>query len=215
MTKIIDISLTITPEMIVWPGDPAVHVERASKIEDGDQANVTKLRMGAHTGTHMDAPFHFVADGRTIDQIRLEDLIGKVQVVAVPRHVDCITKSILEPELSDPMIDKVIFKTRNSELWENQKAGFDESYVGLSEEGAQFLIDKGITLVGIDYLSVAPFTNLIRVHQLLLKQNIIILEGLDLRQVDPGFYTLICMPLKIKGADGAPLRAALVSGTLI
>jgi arylformamidase len=212
--KIIDISLTISPNLVVWPGDPPVHMERTSKMEEGEVANVTSLRLGAHTGTHMDAPRHFVHDARTVDQIGLEELIGKVQVINIPPGETHITKQVLEAQMLEPDIDRVLFRTTNSDLWAANSIRFDTGYVGLNLTGAQYLVEKGIRVIGIDYLSAAAYDCLTEVHQLLLSKNIILLEGLDLSAVDPGLYLLVCMPLKLKDSDGAPMRAALVSGDL-
>jgi arylformamidase len=210
MRKIIDISLEITPDLIVWPGDPPVHVERIMKIEAGDTVNVTTLRMSAHTGTHLDAPYHFIDGKRTVDQIQIQELIGPVQVVGIPEEINLISRDLLEQILSDPVCEKIIFKTRNTNSWINRDSSFNTSYIGLDEEAANYLIKKNIKLVGIDYLSVAPFENQIKTHRALLKENIIILEGLNLSSVDPGMYFLICLPLKLKGSDGAPMRAVLI-----
>ena len=214
MKKIIDISLTISPDLVVWPGDPPVYLERVLKIEEGDEANVTSLRFGAHTGTHLDAPYHFVHTGRTVEQIGLDELTGNAQVIEIPAEETHITKSVLQAQTLVPGIDKLLFKTRNSDLWAANHTEFDIGYVGLSLDGAEYLVEKGIRLIGIDYLSAAAYDCLVEVHQCLLTEHIILLEGLDLSAAQAGIYLLLCMPLKLKDADGAPMRAALISGEI-
>jgi arylformamidase len=210
MKKIIDISLSISAALPVWPGDPPVWIERTSKMEEGGSANVTALRFGAHTGTHMDAPYHFLENGRTIDEIALEELIGLVQVLEIDAGVDLITAPVLDSLKIDPAVDKILFKTRNSILWSQKNSTFFEDYVAIDESAAHLLVNMGFHLVGIDYLSVAPYGDQTPVHRILLGSNVILLEGLNLADVQPGLYTLLCLPLKLAGSDGAPARAALL-----
>ncbi len=214
MKKIIDISLQISPRLPVWPGDPVVWMERAMKMEEGAAANVTALQFGAHTGTHMDASFHFIPNGRKIDQIPLDEMIGRAQVVRVADNINLITRELLMQLEIEPGMKRILFKTRNSNIWREQKLEFDTNYVGLDAGAARYLVEIGIRLVGIDYLSVAPYNNQVDTHTILLGAEMIILEGLDLSEVEAGIYTLLCMPLKLEGADGAPARAALLCDVL-
>jgi len=209
MRKIIDISLPVSASLPVWPGDPPVWKERIQKMEQGDDANVTALRFGAHTGTHMDAPYHFIENGRTIDEIAPHEMIGTVQVVQIDDKIDLITVDVIEHLHIDPAIQKILFKTRNSHLWAEHQKEFDTGYVGIDESAANRLVEMGIRLLGVDYLSVAPYENQTPVHQTLLGAKIILLEGLNLSEVTPGIYELVCLPLKLAGADGAPARAVL------
>lgn len=204
-----DISLTLSSDMPVWPGDAPFQMERMSKIEDGHHANVSQLRMSAHFGTHVDAPYHFLANGKTVEQLSLSDLNGRVYIAHLP-ELDLITADVLERAEIPPRTRRILFRTRNSNLWAKGEKQFQKNYVALSADGAQYLVDRGFRLVGIDYLSVAPFGNSQEVHQILLKAGVIIVEGLDLSQVSQGRYTLYCLPLKIDGADGTPTRAILI-----
>lgn len=208
--KIYDITIPITSAMTVWPGDPWVVVKRVSKIEEGANANVSHLAFGAHTGTHVDAPYHFIPEGNTLDQIPLERWVGDSVVVEF-LDIDLITKRLLEEADIPPGTRRLLFKTRNSGIWSGDDNQFHEDFVALSPDGAQYLVDRGIEMVGIDYLSIAPFRESRPTHQILLGAGILILEGINLLQVPPGRYQLYCLPLKLVGVDGAPARAILVS----
>jgi arylformamidase len=208
--KIYDISLTIQNGMVVWPGDPQVSLERISKIEDGANANVSRLEMSVHTGTHMDAPRHFIQGAKTIDTLPLELLIGPVQVVELADSVDLITAAVIDQAGIAPDTVRVLFKTRNSAYWLKKEQVFEPCFVAVSAEGAEALVRRGIRLVGIDYLSIAPYKNSRPTHQILLGSEMVILEGANLNGISPGMYTLICLPPKLGGSDGAPARAVLV-----
>ena len=208
--RIYDVTLTISPDLVVWPGDPDIVAERVSKIEDGDPVNVTRLALSAHTGTHVDAPYHFLENGKTVEHLSLKLLTGRAYVVHLP-DVDLITREVLEEAGIPPRTRRVLFKTKNSRLWtrKNHKT-FNTNFVALDADAAALLIQRGVKLVGVDYLSVAPYEDTVPTHTTLLEAGVIIVEGLDLSKVDPGRYTLYCLPLKIAGADGAPARALLV-----
>ncbi len=206
-----DISLTVTPDLPVWPGDPSIHLERVSKMEQGDVCNVTRIEMSAHTGTHVDAPYHFLgADAMTVEHLPLNLLTGRAYVLHLPAEVDLITAALLERSEIPPRTRRLLFRTRNSALWERQETRFRVDFVGISEDGARYLVERGVKLVGVDYLSVAPYHASTPTHEVLLKAGIIVVEGLDLSQVSQGRYTLYCLPLKLGSADGAPARAILV-----
>jgi arylformamidase len=208
---IYDISLTISEQLPVWPGDPPIRLQRLQKMEEGDSCNVTHLNMGAHVGTHVDAPFHFLGgDSATVESLPLNLLTGRVYVAQFPDDVSQIDAAILQAANIPPRTRRLLFKTRNSAYWENQTPEFMTDFVALTPDGAEFLIHRGIRLVGVDYLSVAPFADGTPTHQALLQAGVIILEGLNLSQVTPGRYSLYCLPLKIDGADGAPARAILI-----
>lgn len=209
--KIHDISLSISSTLITWPGDPPLFIGRTEKIEEGAAANVTRIDMSAHTGTHVDAPFHFLGNGAvTVDNLQLETLCGKVLVLQIANEVSLITKQNILSAGIPPGVRRLLIKTRNSNFWLNNEKYFQEDYTAIDPECAQHLVEKGIKLVGIDYLSIAPFTDLSLTHKILLEAGVVILEGLNLQFVSPGRYTLICLPLKLQGADGAPARAVLV-----
>jgi arylformamidase len=206
--KTYDITVPISPKMPVWPGDPAVTLERVSKIEEGANANVSQLAMSAHTGTHVDAPYHFLSDGDTLENVPLTLMIGRAYVLHLP-DVELITAEILEKADLPPRTRRVLFKTRNSQYWTRGEKEFQVDFVALSADGAQYLVDRGVKLVGIDYLSIAPYQNSRPTHEILLKAGVLILEGVNLSEVAQGRYTLYCLPLNLQGVDGAPARAVL------
>jgi arylformamidase len=202
--KIYDISVPLTSGMHVYPGDPPFLFERRQSMAQGDPANVSYCGMGTHTGTHIDAPFHFVETGRKVEEIPLNLLIGRTRVVEItaPR----IDEQVLEEFNLDDHV-RVIFKTRNSYLW-NRSATFLEDYVYITPGAARSLVENGIKLVGIDYLSVEKYGSTdYATHKELLSNGVVIIEGLNLSEVDAGEYELICLPLKLMDSDGAPARA--------
>lgn len=203
--KIYDISIPITPHMPVYPGDPPVIFEARQRIAHGDPANVSYCGMGTHTGTHIDAPFHFVDSGRKIGEIPLNLLIGRTRIVEItaPR----IDEEVLsEVDLDDHV--RVIFKTRNSYLWSRNT--FVQEYVHVTPGAARKLVENGIKLVGIDYLSIEKFgSTSFPTHLELLSNGVVIIEGLNLSEVDAGEYELICLPMKLQDSDGAPARVIL------
>jgi arylformamidase len=207
--KTYDISVPITPGMVVWPGDPAVSMQRVSKIEAGDNANVTHLSLSAHTGTHVDAPYHFLPNGDTLEKVPLSQMMGRAYVLHLPA-VDLISAEVLEQAEIPPRTRRILFKTRNSEIWERGETEFQTDFVALPPDGAQYLVDRGVKMVGIDYLSIAPFKQSRPVHEILLKAGVFILEGVNLSEVAQGRYTLYCLPLNLQGVDGAPARAVLM-----
>ncbi len=207
--KIYDITLPISESSVVWPGDPAVQIRLLSSLEQGDHSTVSQLVMSAHTGTHVDAPKHFIAGAEGVDRLPLDVLIGPVWV-ADAGHASALTAAVIKGLNIPPGSERVLFKTRNSQRWADGERRFFKSYVALSADGAQYLLDAGVRLVGVDYLSVAPFEDTAAVHRLLLDAKVVALEGLDLSGVHQGEYRLVCLPLKIVGGDGAPVRAVLI-----
>jgi arylformamidase len=206
---IYDISLPISESLAVWPGDPPVNIRQSSHIAKGDNATISWLTFGAHTGTHVDAPAHFILDGNGVDTIDLNILVGQTVVVEA-LDVTSLTVSALE-SLSIPRgFDRILFHTRNSQLWEKECSTFNSEYVAIPEDGAKWLVSHGFRLVGIDYLSVAPFKNGTPTHRELLSAGVVIVEGLNLCGIRSGIYQMICLPLKIVGIDGAPARAILI-----
>ena len=209
--RIYDISLTITPDMPVWPGDPQVVLKRVAKISEGDNANVSRLELSVHTGTHLDAPNHFLdQDKTTVEQLSLKTLTGRAYVLHLPDEVDLITRTILENAEIPPRTRRLLFRTRNSNQWAQQDNQFEAGFVAIDASGAEYLTERGVRLVGVDYLSVAPFHSGRPTHEILLGSGVVVVEGLDLSQVSQGRYTLYCLPLKLLGAEGAPARAILI-----
>ena len=205
-----DITLSINGDLVVWPDDPPIELYPVGKISEGSVANVSRIHMSVHTGTHVDAPYHFVDGGKTVETLDLGLLTGRAYVLHLPDEVDLITKDVIEQAGIPPRTKRVLFRTRNSHRWENSGHEFDKSYVALDKEASALLIKRGVKLIGVDYLSVAPFDDIVEPHVELLQAGIIVVEGLDLSEVSQGRYTLYCLPLKIEGVDGAPARAILV-----
>jgi arylformamidase len=203
----IDISVPIHEAMPRWPGDPPVHVERASSMDRGDDANVTRLTIGAHGGTHVDAPAHFLAAGAGVDEMPADAMIGPARVLSLP-EARPITRADLEREGIRER-ERILLRTRNSDSpWFRRP--FDSRYVHLSVDAAEYLSGLRLRCVGIDYLSIGGFEPDDRnphTHRLLLAAGVWILEGLHLAEVEPGAYDLVCLPLRLEGADGAPARA--------
>lgn len=208
--KIYDITLTITPEIPVWPGDIKVQLERVKKIEDGASDNLSKVRMGVHTGTHMDAPYHFVATGKKIDELPIEMFVGPAQVVQIPDKFDLITADVLKSVKINPKIKRILFKTRNSKIWLSGGNKFQKKFVAISEDAAKYLVKLKMILVGLDYLSVGPFGNGKPTHDILLGAGMTLLEGANLSKVPVGGYVIYSLPLKLGATEGAPARAILV-----
>jgi arylformamidase len=208
VTDFIDITLTLRSEMPLWPNTDPLRVSPSMRISAGDEYNVSRFECDLHTGTHIDAPWHCTADGLTVDQLPLGALIGPALVVSLP-HLPVITSIDLDT-LGVPLtIERLLLRTDNSELWKSNVAGFREDYVGLDQGAAQWVARRGIRLLGTDYLSVEPYGKGPVAHRLLLGANVVLLEGLNLANVEPGLYELICLPIKLEGADGAPARAVL------
>ncbi len=208
---IYDISLSISPELPVWPGDPAIVLEQVESMDRGAHANVTRLAMSAHTGTHVDAPHHFLNDHRTVDQLSLDILTGRCYVLDMSTLEGHITAEVLGKAEIPPKIERLLVKTKNSSRWQVGEKEFFTGFQAVTEDGAQWLVENGIKLIGVDYLSVAPYKQSVPTHTLLFKAGIIVLEGVNLSAVKQGEYTLYCLPLKLLGSDGAPARVILVN----
>lgn len=206
--KIYDITLPIHPDLPVWPGDPAIQLERVASISQGSNANVSRLACSVHIGTHVDAPLHFIDGGNSVDQLELKTLIGRAHVVDC-RGIDQITARVLEAAGISKRARRLLLKTDNSRLWNEGQKDFIEDFVALQPDAAEWLIKQGIRLVGIDYLSIAPYHQGAPTHQILLRAGIVIVEGLNLGPVPAGRYTLHCLPLNLVGSDGAPARVIL------
>lgn len=204
--RIHDITVPLSAELPVYPGDPPVTVEPWNRISKGDPANLSRITLGSHSGTHIDAPYHFNDAGISVDQIPLELLVGKAQVVEISGVKEIGRKELEKVHVKG--VERLLLKTGNSELWNDTE--FRSDYVALTVEGAHYLRESKVKLVAIDYLSVEGMDGDGEVHRTLLNGGIPIIEGVNLTGVVPGEYQLICLPLKLKGGDGAPVRALLV-----
>jgi arylformamidase len=209
--RIYDVSVPISAATPTYPGDPGIEIRQWAAIADGDAANVSLLHFGAHTATHVDAPAHFIEGAPKIDVTPLDVLLGPARVVLMPDDVDAIGASHLPAQIIEGAT-RVLFKTRNSAFWSDAARGFREDFTYITPDAARALVQSGVRLVGMDYLSVEKFqVERHETHEILLSNGVVILEGLDLREVAAGDYELLCLPLKIAGGsgDGAPARAVL------
>jgi arylformamidase len=201
----LDISVPIRDGMLSFTGDPTVHLERASSIADGAICNVSRLDFGVHSGTHIDAPVHFIDRAAGIEAVALDALVGPAEVVDARSIDGQFDATALQAMRIPPGTERLLFRSRNSELW--NLPGFSSGFSGITLDGARYLVDRGIRLVGADYLSIAPFDDPVPTHVALLEAGVVVVEGLDLRAVEPGPYELIVLPLRIPGCDGGPARA--------
>ncbi len=209
MSRIYDISVPIRSGGLVYPGNPEIDISLQQAVAKGASANVSTIRFGSHTGTHADAARHFFDDGQPVDKIPLERLIGPALLVSFGDKV----LSVGAAELREHDVKghkRILIRTRNSALLSQKE--FVKDYTYLAPDGAQYLVDLGVELVGVDYLSIEQFhSGHHRTHRTLLAQAVVIVEGLDLSAPAPGEYQFICLPLRIEGCDGAPARAVLIA----
>lgn len=211
MSRIYDVTVTITNETPIYKGDPGIEISTFKAIGKGDTANASQISLGLHTGTHVDAPNHFIDGTKRVHELDPMKLMGPCRVVDIDKTVIAI-----EPEHIGDIagVKRVLLKTRNSEFWSTPEDGFRADFTYITPESAKMLVEKGVVLVGIDYLSIEKSGSPGRpVHVTLLQNEVVILEGVDLRNIEPGDYELICAPLKYDGAtgDGSPARTFLIS----
>ena len=204
--KLLDVSVPLTPGLPTYPGNPAFEVEPVKRIADGGSSNVSRLGMGTHTGTHIDAPKHFFDEGTTVDELPLDLLIGRTRVIDLPKRGPITADDLAAAGLREDI--RVLIRTPNSSLWNSPS--FHEDYTHLSAGGAHYLVEQGVKVIGIDYLSVEQFkSGGAPAHRALLSNGIIIIEGLNLSDADAGMYEMYCLPLRVAGGDGAPARVVL------
>ncbi len=204
--KLIDVTVPLDANLPVYPGNTPFNVEPIKRIARGDSSNVSTLHLSAHTGTHVDAPRHFFDDGPGVESLALELLLGRTRVVELLNRKAIAPGDLAALDLSEDL--RVLFKTHNSHLWGSSE--FRTDYLGITEAAARYLVDHGVKVVGVDYLSVEEFKKPgAPAHHILLGGGTIVIEGLNLRDVEPGIYDMFCLPLRIVGADGAPARVIL------
>jgi arylformamidase len=204
-----DLSLPISDSFIVWPGDSPVRMIYTSHIDRGDYATLTTIEMGTHTGTHVDAPAHFIPGGEGVDALDLDVLVGPALVVHAP-EAGAISAPVLEKMEIPASTERLLLRTRNSDRWASGEKGFFNDFVAITEGGAAWLVERDIRLVGIDSLSVGPYADPIPTHRILLGAGVIAVEGLNLSRIAQGQYQFVCLPLRLVGRDGAPARAILI-----
>jgi arylformamidase len=204
--KLIDVSVPLDAKLPTYPNNTPFTLEAIKRIADGGSSNVSSLHLSAHTGTHVDAPRHFFDAGPGTEALPLDMLLGRARVVDVTSRRGITADDLAAFNLSEDV--RVLIKTSNSRLWGSPE--FHPDYVGVTESGARHLVDHGVKVVGVDYLSVEQFhTPGAPAHHVLLGAGVIVIEGLNLRDVEPGVYDMYCLPLLIVGCDGAPARVVL------
>ena len=212
MTKIWDITVPYRTDLPLWPGDPEPSMTMMKCQDEGYRCNVTRLDTGVHFGTHLDAPVHFIEGGKGVDELDINVLVGPCVVAEVSEAMD-ITPDHLTALNLPADTARLLLKTKNSALWEKPSHAFHKDFAALTADAARWVVDGGIKLIGIDYLSIQLFADSdSTTHNVLLGAEVIIVEGLDLRAVTPGAYQLTCLPMNLVAADGAPVRAILTRG---
>lgn len=215
IVKIHDISLTIHPDAVpVWPGDPQLELTRFLSLDRGESVNASRLTCSVHMGTHVDAAAHHFAEGGGTDSLSLDALIGVAYVLDCG-EAEAVDSTLLDAAQLPSGVRRLLFRTTNSALWNNLPTSrFHKNFVALTPDAAEWIVDAGVQLVGIDYMSIERFgAEAPVVHRTLLKAGVVIVEGLDLRKVQSGTYELICLPLKLAECDGAPARVVLLERT--
>jgi arylformamidase len=204
--KFLDVSVSLAPGIPAYPGNPEFELQPVKRIAAGGSSNVSKLVMGTHTGTHVDAPKHFLDDAAGVDGLSLDLLLGRARVVEIPKRGGIGAEELAAAGLREDL--RVLLKTPNSALWNDP--GFHTDYTYLTEEAAKYLVGQGVRVIGVDYLSVEQFKKAgAPAHRALLSHGIVIIEGLNLSEVEPGMYEMYCLPLRVAGGDGAPARVIL------
>jgi arylformamidase len=204
--KLLDVSVPLSSATPTYPGNPPFQIEAIKRIADGGSSNVSRLVLGSHSGTHVDAPKHFIDDGGGVDTMPLDLLIGRSRVVEIAKRGGITVEDLEAAKLREDL--RVLLKTPNSALWNSP--AFHEDYSHLTEGAARYLVEQGVKVVGVDYLSVEQFKKAgAPAHKALLSHGVIIIEGLNLADAEPGMYEMYCLPLLIAGADGAPARVVL------
>jgi arylformamidase len=209
--RIWDVSMPVRNGGLVYPGNPPISITLMQSIAAGNTANVSRLDLGSHTGTHVDAPLHFIAGGAGVDELSLDVLIGRARLIAVPDDAMAVGEAELRKhDLSG--VTRLLIRTRNSAWLASGDPTFHEDFTHVAPDGAAYLVSIGVRLVGVDYLSVEQFHSAEhRTHRTLLDNGVVIVEGMVLSEPPPGDYDLYCLPLLLAGLDGAPARAVLIS----
>ena len=206
-----DVTVPLHEGLPTWPGDPGVEVSDWRSLANGDGANVSLLHFGAHTATHVDAPAHFIEGAAKVESLPLDALIGEAEVVEVPEDRAVIDERFVAARCVAG-IERFLFKTRNSAFWSERNPTFHTDFTYLDVDAATRLVQQGVRLVGIDYLSIEKFGQANHeTHLALLSRGVVILEGVNLSDVPPGRYELICLPLRVRShlGDGGPARVVL------
>jgi arylformamidase len=204
--KLLDVSVPLRQGLPTYPNNPPFELQPIKRMAEGGSSNVSRLVMGTHTGTHVDAPRHFIDDGMAVDALPLNLLIGRARVIEITRRGGITADDLAAAGLREDL--RVLFKTSNSALWNSDV--FHDDYTYVSDAAARYLVEQGVKVVGIDYLSIEQFKKAgAPAHRTLLSNDVIIIEGLNLAEAEPGMYEMYCLPLLVTGGDGAPARVIL------
>ena len=204
--RLLDVSVPLAAGMVTYPGNPEFELQAVKRMSEGASSNVSKLVLGTHTGTHVDAPRHFFDNGVAVESLPLDLLIGRARVIQIHRRGAITREDLAEAGLREDL--RVLLKTQNSAFWRDQ--AFRQEFTHLAESGARYLVEQGVKVVGIDSLSVEQFEKPgAPAHRALLSGGVIIIEGLNLADVEAGMYEMYCLPLPVRGGDGAPARVVL------
>jgi len=204
--KLIDVTVPLDSNVPTYPGNTPFQIEAVKRLANGDSSNVSTLRLSAHAGTHVDAPRHFFDNGGGAENLALEIMCGRARVIELTTRKNVTPDDLAPFDLSEDV--RLLLKTHNSKLWGSPE--FHSDYIAVTEPAARFLVDRGVRLLGVDYLSVEEFKKAgAPAHRTLLGAGTIVIEGLNLRDVEPGTYEMFCLPLSIVGADAAPARVVL------
>ena len=207
-SRIIDISVPVEDGMPIWPGSVGVKLTWTQRLEDGDFSNNSRLDCDVHVGTHIDAPLHFIEGGASAAAAPLDALVGPAYVADLP-GLAIVAAHELDQLAVPPNTERLLLRTRNSQLWADGVQQFRTDYTALTEDAARWVVNRGVRLIGVDYLSAQRYQDGPEVHQILLEAGVVIVEGLNLSHVRPGTYELLCLPMRLVGAEGAPARAVL------
>lgn len=204
--KLIDVTVPIDANLATYPGNTPFGIEPIKRLANGDSSNVSTLHLSAHAGTHVDAPRHFFDEGAGAEALPLDMLCGRTRVIELTTRKAITAEDLAGFDLSEDL--RLLLKTHNSRFWGDPT--FHDDYVGVTEGGARYLVDRGVKVLGVDYLSVEAYkTPGAPAHHTLLGAGTIVIEGLNLRDVEPGTYEMFCLPLAVVGSDGAPARVVL------
>lgn len=204
--KLLDVSVPLAQGLPTYPGNPEFEFHAIKRISEGASSNVSRMVLGTHTGTHVDAPKHFIDDGVGVDALALNLLLGRARVVEITKRGPITADDLAGAGLREDL--RVLLKTPNSALWNSNV--FHEDYAHLTDAGARYLVEQGVKVIGVDYLSVEKFKQPgAPAHRTLLSNGVIIIEGLNLAEAEAGMYEMYCLPLRVAGADGAPARVVL------
>jgi arylformamidase len=208
LKNIIDITVPMQSEMPVWPGTKGVRLTPILRLKNGDSSNLSQLDCNLHTGTHVDAPSHFLNSDITVEKLPLDILVGPAFVAHLLEAKDITPEDLANLNLPSG-VERLLLRTSNSKLWVEGATEFSQDFVALTPDAAQWIVDNGISLIGVDYLSVQRYGDDSVTHEILLGAGTVALEGLNLSDVQSGFYELICLPLRLVGAEASPARAIL------